>query len=544
MHKFINYACILPCCIGGVIGIVRANDTVALPKEDAKKVGKIEVLNNPIFDESDPDAFFIHHWANSLHINTKKYVIHDRLTFNQNDTITQKDLDESQRLLRAEPYIRDAKVYINEKELQANTHLEGVPVVIEIWDSWSLLPTASFNSSGGDTRYSFGIKEDNLFGTGIRSDLKYQSDESRTGYKFAFEAPVSFIDHGIVATEFYDNSDGQAKRVYINKPFYSLNTETMYSIEFLDDNRIETQRQNGHDVNEYQHTVDYLNLQYGWLVNRYSDSLSRFITGFTQDKNEFANLDIQPNTELPQNRDFMYPWVAYEFIQDGFQVLNNVHLIRNNEDFNLGWHHYIQLGIETNDIGDNNPMGYHFKWQTTKGYRFDEHLWLLEMGATSTLGTTQKDTYQANTQAEYFYQINPKWIAYAKAWASMSNNTYLDLTKGIGDETGVRGYPNEYQQGDDQWLLTTEIRNYPNINLYQLAELGWAVFADVGQASGGSLADNNELSGPLASVGIGARIYSSRSSYGNVAHIDLSVPCSGGDSVNSWEWRFLVKRSF
>lgn len=76
-------------------------------------------------------------------------------------------------------------------------------------------------------------------------------------------------------------------------------------------------------------------------------------------------------------------------------------------------------------------------------------------------------------------------------------------------------------------VTTAEIRNYPNINLYQLAELGWAVFADVGQASGGPLAANNEVSGPLASVGIGARIYSSRSSYGNVAHIDLSVPYTG-----------------
>ncbi|MEL4431743.1 hypothetical protein [Shewanella mangrovisoli] len=546
MQKFTLYALILPCCLCGLVCLARADEVV--PKtataEAPKKVSKIVVVSNPIFDESDPDAFFIHRWANYLHINTKEYVVKDRLTFGENDTVTQKDLDESQRLLRAEPYIRDAKVYVSEKDPEADVHPDDESIVIETWDNWSLLPTASFSSSGGDTRYSFGVKEDNLFGTGIRTRLKYQSDESRTGYKFAFEAPISIIDHGIVAAEFYDNSDGQAKHVYVSKPFYSLNTETMYSAEFLDDSRTDILRQNGQEVNEFEHTVDYLNLQYGWLINKNNEHLSRFITGFTQDKHEFANSEIYPTSELPQDRDFMYPWVAYEFIQDDFQVLNNVHLIRNNEDFNLGWHHYIQLGIETNDKGDNNPVGYHFKWQTTRGYKFDEHLWLLEMGATSTLGTTQKNTYQANVQAEYFYQINPKWIAYGKAWASVSNNTYLDLTEGLGDETGVRGYPNEYQQGDNQWLLTAEIRNYPNINLYQLAELGWAVFADVGQASGGPLAANNEVSGPLASIGIGARIYSSRSSYGNVAHIDLSVPYTGGDSVNSWEWRFLVKRSF
>lgn len=551
MQKFIQYACILPCCIGSLMSAARADDAAGaataqaqVKVQETKNISKIVVVSNPIFDESAPDAFFIHRWANYLHINTKEYVVRDRLTFTENDQVTQKDLDESQRLLRAESYIRDAKIYIAEKDPQSDTNPEDESIVIETWDNWSLLPTASFSSSGGDTKYSFGIKEDNLFGTGIRTRLKYQSDESRTGYKFAFEAPISIIEHGIIAAEFYDNSDGQAKHVYVSKPFYALNTQTMYSAEYLDDSRIDTLRQNGQDINEFAHSVDYLNLKYGWLIDRNTDNLSRIITGFTQDKHEFANLDTYPNSELPQDRDFMYPWVAYEFIQDDFHVLNNVHLITNNEDFNLGWHHYVQFGLETNDIADNNPLGYHLKWQSSAGYKFDDQLWLLEMGGSSTLGTTQADTYQVNAQAEYFYQINPKWTAYGKAWGSISNNTYLDLTTGLGDETGVRGYPNDYQLGDNQWLLTAEIRNYPNINLYQLAELGWAVFTDLGQASGGPLAENNEVSGPLGSIGIGARIYSSRSSYGNVAHIDLSIPYTSGDSVNSWEWRFLVKQSF
>ncbi|QYJ78610.1 hypothetical protein [Shewanella acanthi] len=548
MQKFTQYASILACCLSSSLGIARADDTAtatpASTDEANIKVNKIVVISNPIFDESDPDAFFIHRWANYLHVNTKDYVILDRLTFDEKETVSQKDLDESQRLLRAEPYIRDAKVYVGEKDPEADTNLQDQSVIIETWDNWSLLPTASFSHSGGDSRYSVGMKEDNLFGTGIRTRVKYQSDESRTGYKFAFEAPISLIDHGIVAAEFYDNSDGQAKHAYLSKPFYALDTTSMYTVEFLDDTRTDIIRQNGSDVNEFEHTVDYLDLQYGWLINKNRQNLSRIIAGFTQDKSEFANSDSFPTSELPDDRDFMYPWIVYEFIEDNFKVLRNVHLIANHEDFNLGWHHFVKLGVETKDIRDNSPMGYHFNWLTTKGFQFDEHLWLLEMGAGSNLSTTQKDTYKASIQSEFFYQINRKWTAYTKAWASFSNNTYLDLKKGLGDETGVRGYPNEYQQGDNQWSMTAEIRNYPNINLYQLAELGWAVFADVGQATGGPIADNNEYQGVLSSVGIGARLYSSRSSYGNIAHIDFSVPLTGGNSVSDWEWRVLVKNSF
>lgn len=151
MQKFTLYALILPCCLCGLVCLARADE--AAPKtataEAPKKVSKIVVVSNPIFDESDPDAFFIHRWANYLHINTKEYVVKDRLTFGENETVTQKDLDESQRLLRAEPYIRDAKVYVSEKDPEADVHPDDESIVIETWDNWSLLPTASFSSSGG-----------------------------------------------------------------------------------------------------------------------------------------------------------------------------------------------------------------------------------------------------------------------------------------------------------------------------------------------------------------------------------------------------------
>lgn len=67
---------------------------------DSAEVGKILVISHPIFDESDPDTFFIHRWANFLHINTRESTVKSLLSFNEADAVTQKDLDEAQRLLR------------------------------------------------------------------------------------------------------------------------------------------------------------------------------------------------------------------------------------------------------------------------------------------------------------------------------------------------------------------------------------------------------------------------------------------------------------
>ena len=515
------------------------------PKITHKKlIRKIVVSSNSIFDESDPDAFFIHRWANYLHINTREHVILNKLNLEAGDRVTQKDLDEAQRLLRYARYIRDAKVSLVEKKPDSDTSEEGETLLVETWDNWSLLPTLSLSHSGGESKYSIGLKEDNLLGYGIRTRLKYQSDADRSGYKISLEAPLdSFIKHSKVAFNYQDNSDGEATQVYFNKPFYTLDTKDMYSAMYSDDLRIDTLRRNGMDINEFEQHENFNSLTYGWRVSMSDNSRNRIIAGITQDKSQFAKTEKYPDSEVPQDRDFLYPSLAYEYLQDNFKVLNNIYFINYNEDFNLGWHHYVKFGLETRDIEDGSPFGYHLNWKTTRGYQADAELLLLEFDGSGVFSTSQKDFYKVNMLAEYFYQISPKWTAYVKTRLSTSNNNYLDKTFALGDDTGIRGYPNDYQHGDNQWLFTTEIRNYPNINLYQLAELGWAAFVDVGQAFGGP-DENNEVSSPIGSIGIGARIYSSRSSYGNVAHIDLSLPFTSGIEVNSWEWRFQVRNRF
>ncbi|MCG9714395.1 hypothetical protein L1D40_17710 [Shewanella insulae] len=514
--------------------------------DNKKPINKIVVVSNAIFDESDPDAFFIHRWANYLHINTLESTILNKLSFSDKDKVSQKDLDEAQRILRYEPYIRDARISYAQRDPDANSEEtdEGETILVETWDNWSLLPTFSAGHSGGESKLSFGIKEDNLLGLGVRTRLKYQSSVDRTGYQLAFRVPTDWmVKHSTLTANFYDNSDGQATYLDFTRPFYRLDTKNMYSGRFINDKRTDTIKQNGFDVNEFEHKVEYANAQYGWRLNKLDNWRSRLIAGVTQDKHSFTNVPLYPNDDLPQDRDFLYPWVAYQFIEDDYKVLNNVYLINHNEDINLGWQHYVKFGIETQDTSGSNALGYHINWYSSGGYKNEDQLILLRMDGEGVFATSQPDYFKVNAIAEFFYQINPKWTAYSKVRLSTSQNNYLDAPFALGDDTGIRGYPNDYQHGDNQWLLSAEIRNYPNINLYQLAELGWAVFTDIGQASGGADQDN-ELSGPIGSIGIGARIFSSRSSYGHVAHIDLTLPFTSGAEVNSWEWRFQVRSRF
>jgi len=518
------------------------------------RIYKLVVSSNPIFDESAPDAIFIHNWANSVHINTLDSTILNKLNFTDGDEVSQKDLDEAQRNLRAEPYIRDAKITVTLPDSNSNSNSNsdsdsdsdgaGNAILIETWDNWSLLPTFGLSRSGGNNRFSIGIKEDNLLGHGIRTRISYKSDQDRTGFKMALDAPLNnFIRHSIVGVSHYDNSDGQASELYFIKPFYTLDAPDMYGFTYIDVLRSDTLRQNGVEINEFQVKNDFFNLTYGWRIDQIPNSRSRLIVGVTKNASKFDNLDTYPNSPLPQDRDFLYPWLAYESLQDDYKVITNVHLINYKEDFNLGWHNYFKLGLETKDTQGSNPIGYHLNWRTTRGYKIDNQLLLLSLDGIATLATSQDDFYRFDLAAEYFYQLSPKWTAYTRTRLSTSKNNYLDRPFALGDDTGIRGYPNNYQYGDNQWLVSAEIRNYPNINLYQLAELGWVAFVDVGQAFGSQDA-NNEVSTPIGSIGVGARIYSSRSSYGNVAHIDFSVPFTTGKEVDGWTWRLQVRNRF
>nr|WP_256260938.1 hypothetical protein [Shewanella sp. NIFS-20-20] len=504
-------------------------------------VGQITIEANDIFDESLDDSFFIHRWANALHINTKEQVIINQLSLEEGQQVTPEQIAEAERLLRAEPYIREAKITAIEPSQQERDCAEQ-PLLVQTWDNWSLLPTFSASRTGGENKFAIGLKEDNLLGLGVRTRVKYQSDQERTGYKFAFSMPINWIPHATLAMDFYDNSDGQVSHVLFTKPFYTLDGDSSYQLEYLDDVSTDTLEQNGEDINEFRHDIQFYSGQYGWLHAFDQQRSQRIIAGVTSDQHQFYFSPVYPNGPLPEDRDFLYPWLAWESVQNQFKVFNNIHLINHSEDINLGFYHYWQLGLETRDRRSSAP-GYHLQGFSSVGFEQDDHLLFAQFEAKAVLNTAITDYYWAQVSAEYFYTINPKWSTYNKLRLSTSRNLPLDMPSALGDDTGLRGYSNDYQYGDQQWLLTSEIRHYPNINLFQLAELGWAAFADIGQAFGGNDA-NNAVTGPIGSVGIGARLFSSRSSYGHVAHIDLSVPITTGPNIDSWEWRFQVRNRF
>lgn len=525
------------------------------------KIRSIEVVTHPIFDESLADTIWLHHFANWLHINTKASALNKELSIKEGDQITSDDLAEAERLLREKSYLRDARVTVAQP-----CNADGSKnVKVETWDNWSLLPNLGLGRTSGQNKYSFGFKEDNFLGYGVRTSVKYQSDYLRQGYELKVSSPLSLLgypelDHSYVDFEWTENNDGRRTAFQLDKPFYQDSTARMYKLGWLSDERLEQTYHNGELENRFITRQKDIDLQTGWLLDYREHTSLRLLAGFSSQQWQFTEDLFQPALVLPEDRRYQYPWVGLDYKEHKYQVLSDVYLINHNEDINLGWHHQARVGLQGTDLADGKSLGYQLHWLSEKGFGDADHLTLFTLQLDAMLGIEGGDQVIAAAKAEDFYRLSKQFTFYTKLQYDQRSRNYLDQPLDLGGETGLRGYPVQYQQGTQRWLSTAELRWYPQITLYQMLDVGFVAFADAGRASGGDIklaapslagvrsdADllmPNEAEQWIGSVGLGTRFYSSRSSNNHVIHVDLSKPVGGAKEVSSWEIQLKVEQRF
>lgn len=508
------------------------------------KQPKITFKPQTIFDENEDGIVFLHRWANAIHIDTKMLTLENEATFFINKcTKTFDDMAELERHLRSRKYLRAADVSSDEK-------VENI--TITTWDNWSLMPTISFGRKGGINTYSFGIKERNLLGLGIDTEIESYRNTQRSGYKLLATIPLFQKQNTSVKLGFSDNDDGQQHSLFLHKIFASFHTKKAYHIGFNEESRNDTIFQNGQDQSIFGHEISFKEASYAWLNFNSDNRLLRYRVGITQDKDTFSALSIEENNELstdllttalPEDRDLLYPWLAFEYIEKDFRELTNVHLITQIEDFNHGWQLNSSLGIGNGN--KENSAWTIWKMRVKKGFNLhDNALLLLELALANDVYQQRDHRLLVKITGEYFYQLNPSWGFYLSNDNVTSQNQHLDRPVTMGGKAGLRGFPLQYQHGKDSIKVTSEIRYYPQINLFKLFDLAGVAFVDAGRTFGESTVKNIE-EGWLGSVGLGLRLHSPHSGGNNpIIHIDFAFPQSDNSEINSFEIRVQAKKSF
>jgi len=112
----------------------------------------VDVRN--IFDPTVPgENFWLFRLANVLHIETRAAVIRRELLMRPGDQTDTEQIEESERNLRALPFIKDATI--------TPQPMRTVPSICtsKTQDSWTTQPQFNVASEGGQSTYSAGFEE-------------------------------------------------------------------------------------------------------------------------------------------------------------------------------------------------------------------------------------------------------------------------------------------------------------------------------------------------------------------------------------------------
>jgi len=128
-----------------------APDWAALQKRGAR-ISEIQVDRQDVFDLNNPkEDTWLGRGGNKLHRSTREGVIRRALLFQVGEKVNARRIHETERLLRAEAFLKDAHI---EPEL-----LPDGSVRAHVWvrDAWTLKLSGSVQQVGGQHSSGFGV---------------------------------------------------------------------------------------------------------------------------------------------------------------------------------------------------------------------------------------------------------------------------------------------------------------------------------------------------------------------------------------------------
>jgi len=502
-------------------------------------IGEIRIVVGDVFDTSvKGEGGWLYRAANKLHIETRESVIRGQLLFKRGEPYRHRVVAETERLLRANDYLYDAVI--------VPVAYDGNTVTLEVRtrDVWTLNPGFNFSRKGGTNTLGAQIEEDNLFGTGRSLDFEWRSDVDRESLSVSYFDPHflhSFTRFGI---SYEDADDGSTKLLQLNRPFYALDVRRAGGVYLLDYQRNDSRYVLGDEVGKFEHREEYYEAHTGWSRGLQGRWVRRWTTGFTYQRDTFAPVPFEPlGGPLPADRELVYPWIGFDLIEDDFQERLNQDQILRTEDVLLGLRAAVRVGYAPEAFGsDRDALIARASVQDGADLRPGMSLFGF-LSASGRIEGGQIVNGLLGAGGRFYWETSKNSKFFASVSGAVTEQLDEEYQLTLGGDNGLRGYPLRYQAGTARALLTLEQRYYTKWYPFRLFHVGAAAFADVGRTWGTDVTGAESL-GILRDVGIGLRLGSSRSSFGNVVHIDLAFPLDGDEDIDSVQLLVTTKGSF
>jgi hypothetical protein len=521
---------------------VRDREPVKLPSGNLL-IGEVRVTRLPVFDEgNDEENNMLYRLANRVHILTKEPVVLQQLLLEPAEIFDARVAQETQRLLRAQGSFFDA-------DIRPFRVCDGkVDLEIITRDSWSLTPNLGFDRAGGENNFSIGLRDTNILGLGNQLSVAASQDIDRQSTEFTYQDNNVFGSRLRGYTQFIDSDDGFTHVIDLGLPFFELDSRNAWRIRLENDERIDELFFRGEEVAGVIHALERYSLEYGFsqgLVDGYS---KRWLFGYGYRRDRFSQSEELPApADFPSNREFSFPFVRYESIEDNFVTAVNLEQIYLTEDLHLGSRLNLSVGIAAEQFGSDQSrlvlQGGYADTLLYDGRQLSQHE--IQFDGFWNEATGQLEDFVLNYEARYFRRQSGPFALFVNFKAAYSKNLNSNRQLVMGGIAGARAFDNRFQAGDRSVVLSIEERAYSDLHLFNLVRVGAAVFADIGRAWEPGV-DDGLADDYLSNVGIGLRLGSSKSASSRVAHIDFAIPLTNRDDpdVGGFQISVEVKGSF
>lgn len=519
-----------------------AEDAIPSPEEleaAGAVVGKVTVVVGDVFDTSlEGESSWLYRTANRLHIETRPSVIRDQLLFEEGDPYNHRLVRETERNLRARGYLYDANIV----PVAWDGH--AVDLEVRTRDVWTLNPGVSFSRKGGENTFGVQLQEDNLLGNGQRIGIQWDDNVDRQSIGLSFFDPHFMHSFTQLGLAYADADDGSTKMLQLNRPFYALDVRRAGGIHLIDDERNHARYALGKNVGEFEQLTEYYEVSGGRSRGLQGRWVRRWTFGAAYDRDRFAPDPDEPlGGPLPQDRELVYPWVGFELVEDSFEERVNQDQIRRTEDVLVGLRASARLGYAAEALGSDRNAVIASAYVQDGADLGERQSVFGSVSASGRLESGELVNGVLAAEGRYYRSTSRNSKFYAAVSGAVTEQLDTELQLLLGGDNGLRGYPLRYQAGTARALFTVEQRYYTGWYPFRLFHVGAAAFFDMGRTWGRDVT-GLESSGLLKDVGVGLRLGSSRSSFGNVVHIDLAFPLDGDDDIDSVQLLVTTKGSF
>ncbi|MEM7480004.1 MAG: hypothetical protein AAF481_02425 [Acidobacteriota bacterium] len=556
VRRFLTFAGAGLLALGAIVSAPLAAQSIdygsesPIPSDEALEaseavIGEIVVRTGNVFDTDDPaESKVLFRFANRVHRTTRPAVIEDLLLFRSGDLYSRRILDETERLLRSKRYLYDAQI--------RPIHYGGNRVDLEVVtrDVWTLTAGLGFSRSGGENSTRFEVQESNFLGTGREIIVERTEDVDRTRELVAFADRSLGGTHAQLELWLANMSDGSLQRLELERPFVSLDARWGSGLFVRVEDRVDPFYLAGREVDRFRHQRTYAEFYWGRSKGLRNGWTRRLLTGYTYDERQFGNRRVESFSRFqPRDRTLSYPWLGFEVIEDRFLETNDLDQLQRTEDFFIGRRFHGKLGYSPEALGGDQE-----RWVFDSGFSSghpigDQRMLLLSGGLTSRWADGQEQNLMANLRARFYQRNFGNNLFFVSAEVDATQQADIETQLLLGGDSGLRGYPLRYQDGNRRFLVTLEQRFYTDWHLFQLVHVGGAVFFDIGRAWFDG-EDPLLIRGPeytdkvLKDIGFGLRLSSSRSGQGSMIHLDVAFPLDRDDSISGVQWLISTKETF